>query len=678
MKSWPILSFALAGSSLVLPFACSDTDELQGVSPPSGVGGRYDPGDGGLSSGATSTGSGYSSGSGNGAGGNGEPPLCDDSLKRCQHVFTYADKGETSVEIRGDFAPDGWTNGVPMTKSGGTWSATVEVPYNADVVYKFVLNGTTWIYDPSNPNQVSDGLGGINSKLVAERCDPFICVPVLMGKFDWRDAVLYFVFVDRFLNGDKANDGQPTPGVLTPVDYQGGDFQGVLSKIKDGYFTDLGVNALWLTVPLDNTEQSGKGGASDPSLYSAYHGYWPKNLDTTEEHFGTLPLLKAVVDAAHAANIKVILDYAMNHVHVSSPVYAAHNDWFWPLAYNGGQCVCGSGVCPWDSATEKRCWFTDYLPDFNFKNDAARAFSVDNAISWIKNTGADGFRLDAVKHIEDQWLIDLRSRVKTDLEPTSGEHFYMVGETFSGDRNLIRYYVNPLKMLDGQFDFPFRAELIKSVLTRTSTMQALDTFMSSNESFYGSGIMSTFIGNHDVPRSIHFAEDSPVWSDPWDMGKDRSWSNQPGLPAGTSAFERFAIAYTILLTTPGIPLIYYGDEIGMPGAGDPDNRQMMQWSGYSPGQSLLFEKVKKLNAIRAAHPALRRGKRTTSGVTADTLAYKMTSDTDVVYVVINRSDAPQQVNNLPGGALDDLLGGASVTGPVVAVPPRSSMVLLAP
>jgi glycosidase len=532
-------------------------------------------------------------------------------------------------------------------------------------------------YDPgdgglpgiSSSTGLSGGVGGGSGTSGAGGAPP------VLGDFDWRDAVLYFAFVDRFLDGDPANNGQPTPGVLKPADYQGGDWAGVLQKIKDGYFTDLGINALWLTVPMDNTEASGKG-TDDSYQYSGYHGYWPKDLEATEERFGKLADLKAVVDAAHAAQIRVIFDYAMNHVHISSPVYAQHPDWFWPIDLNGSSCVCGTTACPWDGDKAKRCWFTSYLPDFDFQLQAARDFSVDNAISWIKNTGADGLRLDAVKHIEDLWITDLRARVTADIESATKQHFYLVGETFSGDRTLLRYYVNPTTMLDGQFDFPLRASLMSAMLIRKNTMVNLDTFLKSNESFYGAGIMSTFLGNHDVPRAIHFADDTPISTDPWYNGKDKSWINQPALPAGTNAFERLANAYTILLTTPGVPLIYYGDEVGMAGAGDPDNRRMMQWSGYAPGQTLLYGKLKKLTSIRAAHSALRRGKRTSLSATADTLAYKMEDGGDVVFVAVNRSDAAQQVSNLPGGPLNDLLGGASVAGPTLDVPARSSMVLV--
>jgi glycosidase len=677
----PLLALSLLG-------ACAQAPELQGnpITPP-GSGGGYNPSGGSGPSGSYGSGASGAGGPTTGAGGEGGvmdpgPPMCDDTLKRCAHLFTFPAGNESKVEIHGDFAPDGWAVGVPMAKNGAQWEASIEIAWNVDVQYKLVVDGT-WIADPGQPATIDDGFGGKNSLLAGATCDVWTCVPETLGTFDWRDAVLYFVFVDRFLDGDPSNNGAPPAGVEQPAAYRGGDWAGVTKKINENYFNDLGVNTLWLSVPVDNTENAGLG--SDGHKYSAYHGYWPTNLDKPEGHFGTMAELKALVDAAHAKKLKVILDYAMNHVHIDSPVYAQHKDWFWPL--NDGQvnnCTCGGG-CSWDGDQGKRCWFTDYLPDFNFKTADARNFSVGNAVGWIKDTGIDGFRLDAVKHIEDAWLTDLRAKVKAEIEPVTGEHFYMVGETFTGDQGLIKYYVNPA-MLDGQFDFPLRSKLLRSILLRAgdqnSTMSALDGFLAQNENVYGSGVMSTFIGNHDVPRPIHFAEDSPLWGTgdgvEWTNGKDRAWSNQPGLPGGTSAFERVANAYTVLYTQKGIPLVYYGDEVAMPGAGDPDNRRMMQWSGYSAGQSLVKDHLTKLAKIRADHVALRRGARSSLSSSNDTMAYKMTSGGDTVYVAINRSDASQMVGGLPGGMLKDLLTGNTVSGGNIAVPARKSMILVVP
>jgi glycosidase len=658
----------------LVPLACGDPSELGNHYPqPPGIGGGFDPGDGGFTSGS-------SSGSGvvtSGAGGTVDPgpPVCDDELKRCSYTFTYKDATAMAVQVLGTF--NNWDQNVPpMDKNGDTFTETVTLPWQGETLYKFrIVDTNTWIADPSNPDQVDDGFGGKNSRVLDLMCDDYTCEdPTLIGSFDWRDAVLYFVFVDRFLDGDPSNNGQTPAGVLPPAAYQGGDYAGVLQKINAGYFNDLGVNALWLTVPMDNPNATGVG--SDGKLYTGYHGYWPSDLEASEEHFGSLADLKAVVDAAHAKGLKVILDYAMNHVHVSAPIYTQHKDWFWPLDYNGQTCVCGGG-CDWEGAEGKRCWFRDYLPDFNFTNDEARKYSIDNAIKWIQDTGIDGYRLDAVKHIDDAWIADIRSRLASDIESVTMQHFYTVGETFTGDRAAIKYYVDPAKKLTGQFDFPLRMNLAASVLMRKTPMTDLANFLSSNDTYYGAGIMSTFIGNHDIPRAIHLAEDKPLWDNEWTNGQDKAWSMTPALPAGTSAFERMANAYTVLFTSKGVPLIYYGDEIGMPGAGDPDNRRMMQWGGYSAGQSLLLGHIKKLGKIRADHVALRRGKRTVLSATADTLAYQMTRDADTVLVLINRSDNPQAVANVPDGSFTDLLSGGTFTGSSVMVPARSSLILTA-
>ncbi|WAS97722.1 alpha-amylase family glycosyl hydrolase [Nannocystis punicea] len=676
LRILPVLSILLVGCTD--PPLESETTETATM-PPSTM--PYDPSMGGGVTGYATGGQVDPTTGGEPTTGEPPPPMCDDALKRCDYEFTYPDMGETSVEVMGSFAPDGWTKGAAMKTDGTTWRVTVPVPWDTSVQYKLRIDGSmSWIPDPNNPDQVDDGFGGYNSVLQPMTCEMFSCEAASCaveqeGAFDWRDSVIYFVFVDRFNNGDPGNDA--LIGVETAADWQGGDWAGVTAKIEEGYFTELGVNTLWLTVPMNNTSDDGIG--TDGHLYSAYHGYWPTDLSQTEEHFGSLAELQALVTAAHAADLKVILDYAMNHVHVSAPVYAEHPDWFNPNDNgNGGDCVCGAG-CSWDGADGERCWFTDYLPDFNFSNQAARDYSVNNALQWIKDTGVDGFRLDAVKHIKMEWLTDLRARVKADVEPMSGQHFYMVGETFTGDKPTINKYVGCDK-LDGQFDFPLRMQMAYNVLMRQGSMTELADFIDGNNNYYngGAAVMSTFIGNHDIPRAIHLAEDTPVWNNQWADGKDKAWNDKPGLPGGAAAFERLGLAFTILYTTLGAPLVYYGDEVGMPGAGDPDNRRFMQWDGYSSGQSWLLGHVQDLGTIRAAHPALRRGSYTRLGADADSLAYSMAGEGETVSVAVNRSDAAKSIGGLPAMALKDELTGEMVEGPTVMVPARSARILVAP
>ncbi len=662
----------------------------------------------GVTGGDGSTGNGGGAGSGGGGDGGGgggdqtdggvadmagNPMACAEGQRRCAHTFSYAGDGsEQLVEVRGDYRSDGWTKGDAMTASGNTWSVTLPLTWNGTVQYKLHIvlkaGGDKWIPDPSATKTAPDGYGGVNSVLDVGTCSTWTCADgggggftcaggsTTSSVFDWRDAVIYFTFVDRFFDGNPANDAPITAsGLDKAANWQGGDWAGITQKIQAGYFQSLGVNALWISVPMDNSESADVG--DDSHLYSGYHGYWPRNLDQPEARFGTKAELTALVAAAHKAGIKVIADYAMNHVHIDSPVWQQHqNDgWFNPLQVNGQNCVCGTSQCPWDSAA-KYCWFETYLPDFNFNNADARKFSVDNAMSWIEGYGFDGFRLDAVKHIEVSWLTDLRSRLTNDVESMTHQHVYLVGETFTGDRNLIKSFIDPCAMLDGQFDFPMRAAVDGNVLMRQGKMSDLASFMDGNDGFYGDrSVMSTFIGNHDVPRSIHFAQDTPLWSDVWTDGKDRNWQNQPGVVDGTSAYERVSVALAVLFTNRGAPLLYYGDEVGMPGAGDPDNRHMMQWDGYNAGQKELLGRVQALGAARAAHPALRHGTRTTLSVDDDTWAYQMSDGSDTVWVVINRGDSARTVGGLPAHGFKDRLTGDMLTGPQIMVPPRSARVL---
>ena len=684
----PALPFALA---LALA-ACGDStvnrrDDGVPPTPPS-----YDPGLGG-------SGGAYGSGSsvGNPSTGidAGPPvPVCPDDYKGCTQTVTYPYGGETSVEVRGSFGGDStWQQGVAMQRNGSQWEATIIVPYDRPALMKFVVNGTEWRVDSTKPTQ-TDASGNVNNLLAPVTCTTFVCTepaPPPAGVFDWRDAVIYFAFVDRFVDGNPANNCSVNGVSGAIADYQGGDWAGIAQKIDAGYFNDLGVNTLWLTVPLDNTAERGQGVGGDTKYYSGYHGYWPK-VDSSdpaalqpESCFGTLDELKSVVTKAHAKGLKVLFDYAMVHAHQSSAMVTQHRDWFWPNDNGrGGNCICGQG-CSWDTVPDReRCWFTDYLPHWNYTNSAARTYGVTNAIEWAKQTGIDGFRLDAIKHVDASWLTELRARVQAEVVPrqSPAQRFYMVGETFDfGNRDAIRAYVDPATKLDGQFDFPARRHIVEGLIMRTMRLSDMVAFLDGNESFYGpQAVMSTFIGNHDLPRIIHLAANSRMWGDnQYADGKDRAWQSPPvTAPAEREAYERVANGFALLATTKGAPLVYYGDEVGLAGAGDPDNRRFMTWSGLAPNQAWLRARVSKLFAIRAAHPAMRRGTRQTVALGNDTWLFRVSSAGDTVYVAINRGDVDATITGLPSTALRELVEGAAQQSTQVLVPARQVRIFAAP
>jgi glycosidase len=651
------------------------------------------------------------------------PPTCSDALKLCPETFTYPYNGEQSVLLRGSYAPSAWTAGTPMTQAGGMWTATVSVPWNVAVEYKFFVNGTTWETNPTQP-MTADDAGDMNNLASAITCpsDYTCATPPIppAGVFDWRDAVIYFVFVDRFLDGDPSNDCSVTgssTAEYTSANYLGGDWAGVTQKITSGYFNDLGVNTLWITVPVSNADAVTGAGvlcnngacSADQYEYSAYHGYWPSDPTSVEKCFGTAADLHALVTAAHAAKLEVLFDYAMVDIHTSAAIYTQHvNDspsWFTPF------CQCGDTNNGCSNYDDYKCWFAPYLAHFDFTNSsAARTYSVNAALGLIQSYGNDAFRLDAIKQVDPSWLASLRPQTTTYesqvADGGSPQRFYMVGETYDfDDMAYIRSFIDPATALDGQFDFPLRYRLVDAVLLRDTApmlqpaipdndpwvfnqpagMAGLASFMDYNDTFYPSdAVMSTFIGNHDLPRSIHYAEQTlPSWLGSNDQdaltsnGSGNAWTGEPAPETDPNTYERLGNAFGVLLTNKGAPLIYYGDEIGLPGAGDPDNRRMMEWTGYTTAQQTLYARIKALTTIRAAHPAMRRGTRSTVQVDADLWVYELTTtagdpDPDTVYVGINRSDGDRTTTMLPSG-LTELITNTPATG-TITIPARETRI----
>jgi glycosidase len=190
-------------------------------------------------------------------------------------------------------------------------------------------------------------------------------------------------------------------------------------------------------------------------------------------------------------------------------------------------------------------------------------------------------------------------------------------------------------------------------------------------------VMSTFVGNHDLPRIIHLAANNRLWGDDQSSdGKNLAWGGQPGPVGELEAYERVANAFAVLYTNRGAPLLYYGDEIGLPGAGDPDNRRFMQWTPLDSKQTYLKDRLKKLGDIRGKHPALRRGTRTTLESSADVWAYSRITTGDTVYVAVNRSDSPKDVNSLPSGNYTELVTGAAASGPKATIPARQTRIFV--
>ena len=453
--------------------------------------------------------------------------------------------------------------------------------------------------------------------------------------FTWSDAILYFAFVDRFEDASPGPPAASCEGLSELSNWVGGDWKGIQARIEAGYFDELGVNTLWINAAMDNPEDcvSGLGG----QIYTAYHGYFPEDLFAPEPRYGSMQDLRDMVSAAHARGIRVVMDLVANHVFETAPEWLEHQDngWFNTPIY----------LCGWEQA--ETCWFQSYMPDLNHRNDDVVEYITDVALHWIREANLDGFRVDAVKHMHPHFLYTLRSRIENVVEPGSGQTFWLVGETFTGawgggngsEENLIKKYIGP-DQLHGQFDFPLYWTLLETLGRHEAGLDKLADVLNGSMGFYGDdALMSSFLGNHDVPRFVsHAAGDI---GDLWGNGAHaQAWSAPPDQPASTQPYERLKQAFTLLAGLNQIPLLYYGDEIGLAGAGDPDNRRVMMFDGLSAIQEELLAHVKQVFQARKGSEALRRGDFNFIHTSTDSLAFHRQEGQSEAIVVINRGSSP--------------------------------------
>jgi glycosidase len=420
--------------------------------------------------------------------------------------------------------------------------------------------------------------------------------------FSWQDSVMYLIFTDRFLDTDGGSPLPPIADVPPIAGYMGGDFRGITQKINEGYFDELGVNLLWLSPIYKNPDTRWPGAGTH---FTGYHGYWPIHPLDPESRYGDADAdaqtrLKELIDAAHARGIRVLFDIVHNHVH-QDHVYCQENP-----SWCARTCTCGSPGCGWDELP-LICQFAHYLPDLNYRNHPILVRQIEDTIKLAERYDVDGLRVDAAKHMDHIIMRTLRLRLN-ELERQGASPFYVVGETytFRDGHGLIMNYVSDHE-LHGQFDFPLMY-FIRDAFGQDASFRALEAAVSLSQQSYGDFYMwmSPFLGNHDIPRFVTEAlgNDFDRWDSSLDVmaqGPARSINE-----AQRNIINRMAMGHAFLLTQPGVPLLYYGDEIGLAGSGDPDNRRMMRWE-WNAAQRELFERVAALGQVRKALKPLRRG-----------------------------------------------------------------------
>ena len=468
-----------------------------------------------------------------------------------------------------------------------------------------------------------------------------------LGKFRGlsHDDVMYLIMPDRFANGDPTNDEpREAPGShdrAKPRAYHGGDLLGIRNHLA--YLKDLGVTMLWLTPIVKN-------GATED-----YHGYGAVDLYAVDPHLGSLKDYQALVAATHQQQMKIFFDAVPNHVGpkhpwVSNPPLPdwfhgslqQHLDSFSPLRGNfygktEGQSNSNDPfellVDPHTPPGMKRNltegWFFGILPDMNTENPVVVQYLLQNSIWWTESSGLDGFRIDTFPYVGrkfwEDWHAGLR-RIYPNLTT--------VGEVFHPDPSVTSFFAGGAKRYDGidtglstLFDFPMFFAL-REVLLHGAPAGRIADVLRHDTLYPRPEWLVPFFANHDVTR---FASE-----------------------AGSSA-AKLKLAFGLTLTLRGIPEIYYGDEIGLPGGGDPDNRRDFPggWTGdsndaFAPsgrtrGQQEIFSFVQSLLRLRREHPALRGGRLWHLASDDTSYVFLRESEEERVVVAFNNSDQTREL-----------------------------------
>jgi glycosidase len=475
------------------------------------------------------------------------------------------------------------------------------------------------------------------------------------------DDVIYLIMPDRFANGDPANDTSPrSPDLLDrskPRHFHGGDLQGVIDRLP--YLKDLGVTAIWLNPIYDNTDRLNFKEVTDGEPMTGYHGYHAEDFYAVDERFGDLAKLRELVDAAHAAGLKLIQDQVANH---TGPYHYWLEDPPTPTWLYGTEARHLANTWQvWTladpHATEQaqkatlEGWFIDVLPDLNQDDEETARYIIQNTLWWVGVSGLDGIRQDTLPYVHRRFWREWMAAIKREYP-----RLRVVGELFDGDPSLVSFFQAGAQRFDGidsgidaLFDFPLFFPL-RRAFGQGQELREVARALARDHLYPDPSQLVTFLGLHDVPRFL----------------------NEPG-----ATTDGLKLAFTLLLTTRGIPLVYYGDEIAMRGGGDPDNRRDFPGgfardpqnaflaASRTPEQQDVFAHVQRLARLRAARPELRRGAVRNLLVGEQQWAYARVLGERAVVVALNNAGAPATlefaVDELPlaeGAELEDALSGA--------------------
>ena len=456
--------------------------------------------------------------------------------------------------------------------------------------------------------------------------------PEQLNRFDWQKMILYFMMIDRFYDGNPSNNKPVVDMEILPkANYFGGDIAGIGQKVREGYFDSLGINALWLS-PITQNPLTAYGLYPNPrTRFSGYHGYWPVSSTKIDYRYGTGNELNQLIGDVHSKNMNILLDYVANHVHELHPVYKLHPDWATSLYLPDGTL----NTEKWDEY-RLTTWFDTFLPTLDLRRPEVVNPMTDSAMVWIEDYGFDGFRHDATKHIDELFWRTLTRKIKEVTSCNTGT--FQIGETY-GSPELIASYIGS-GMLNAQFDFNVYDDAVAVFARSGESFERLKSSLNQSLRYYGyHNLMGYITGNQDRPRFISLAGGDLSFSE---NSKYAGWTRDIGV-GDSSGYKKLMLLHAFNMTIPGIPCIYYGDEIGLPGGNDPDNRRWMKFDLLTPSEKQVKQVVSALAHLRRNTMALLYGDLRFLQANEKELVYIRNYFDDIVVVVFNKRGEDQTI-----------------------------------
>ncbi len=464
------------------------------------------------------------------------------------------------------------------------------------------------------------------------------------SSFDWDEAVIYMTCTDRFYDGNTSNNkAYNTTDVFDKegsLSYHGGDFAGLEQKLD--YLEDLGVNTIWITPIVENSDTKTDDGNGNEIPSTGYHGYWASDFTKLNPHLGTEAEFKSLISAVHARGMKLMVDVVLNHAGYGTENYfnsilTDTNGNTVKMLRDDSNTVTGDDV--YGSLSD--------LPDFVTENEDVMNQLVKWQTDWVKKYDIDYYRVDTVKHVNSEtWAAFKNALTEADAE------FKMIGEYSGAGYGNTAGELGTGRM-DSLLDFDYNDQAVNFV---SGNVEGAESFLESrNNSINNTATLGAFLSSHD--------EDSLVDK----LTKEKGMTEEQALNAAK-------VAAALQLTSKGQMVIYYGEELGQHGLDNypiQSNRYDFDWAeleSQKTDASSMYNHYKKLLAIRNAYSTLlSKGTRKNIATSNDEgySVFERAYDGNALTVALNVKDAAKTVTipvSLAAGTeVKDLYSGATYT-----------------